>query len=113
MNVPGDEPHDYDNLVEALAGARGEGYTHDFNVDGDQVSCSELDRCFRAPDLTVDRIIHLEGMDSSPDSRSTVYWITAEGGTRGTLVEPDGTYVEGPEAELLKQLRIARPTPQA
>lgn len=98
-------PLGFNNLVDALAAARKEGYTLDFNIKGDQLTCDSIDKCFIPAEIKVDQKAHIEGMDSSADSRSTLYFISSSDGEKGVLIEPDPAYVEEAELKIIEMLR--------
>lgn len=103
MDTP--QPLSFDNLVEALAAARKDGYTFDFSLKGEQLNCEGSDKCYIPQDLVVDYRAQIEGMDSSAESRSTVYFISSSDGDKGVLIEPDPAYVEAAQLKILEVLR--------
>jgi hypothetical protein len=96
----------YDKLVIALQELKKEGYTYDFNLHTNCLHCPELKKDFSPADFEVEEIIHFEGDDSSPDSRSILYLIATGSGEKGVLLQAGGIYNEGPTRELLAKLQV-------
>ncbi len=93
----------YDTLVEAMQSLRKQGYTSDFNLEPDCLTCgSELS--LYPQDFEVDKFFRFEG-DSNPDDESILYAVSSkDGSVKGILVSSYGVYTEEYEAELIKKL---------
>ncbi len=99
----------YDNLVEALEALKKEGYTYDFNLLGDCIHCEELNMDYRPDTFNVEEVLHFEGDDSSPDTRSILYVIETNRGDKGVLLEAGSIYDSDLSDELIEKLKIKRP----
>lgn len=97
----------YDTLVEALNSLKAEGYTYDFNLLGDCLSCKDLDQNFGPEEFHVEEVYRFEGA-SNPDDNSVLYVIRTDSGVKGTLVDAYGAYSEEITPELLAKLKMDR-----
>ena len=97
---PTDAPED---MQEAVALLQAEGYTEDFNVVGNRVSCGKCGTDHAPSQLLVDKFFRFEG-DSDPADESIVFAVRCPScGAKGVLVSP-----YGPDAdpEVLQQLTL-------
>ncbi|MCB0586297.1 MAG: phosphoribosylpyrophosphate synthetase [Phaeodactylibacter sp.] len=99
----------FENLVEAINALKKEGYTYDFNLLNDCIHCQELDKGFRPETFEVEEVLHFEGADSSPETRSILYVISTSAGEKGMLLEADSIYNSDLSEELIQKLKIQRP----
>lgn len=96
----------FDNLVEATQALNKAGYTHEFTLKRDRIHCEDLDKGFAPRDFEVEQVLHFEGADSSPDTRSTLFLIKTKSGAKGTLIEEDGMYgTDNVSSELLEKFK--------
>lgn len=95
----------YDNLVEAINGLRAEGYTYDFNIKSNSVYCKELDKDYDPNAFEVEEVLHFEGADSSPNTRSILYVIKTKSGEKGVLLEAGSIYNSDRSPELTAKLQ--------
>ncbi len=82
----------FDNLVEATQTLKKEGYPHEFTLKRDRIYCEDLNKGFAPDDFEVEQVLHFEGADSSPNTRSTLFLIKTDSNANGTLIEEDGMY---------------------
>jgi len=82
----------FDNLVEATQTLKKEGYVHEFTLKYNRIYCEGLKKEFIPSDFEVEEVLHFEGADSSPDTRSTLFLIKTDSNDNGTLIEEDGMY---------------------
>ena len=97
--------HHYDNLVEALAGLKEEGYTLDFNIVADQVYCHTLKKGYTPSQFQIEEVLVFEGEDSSADTRSYLYLIQTEAGEKGTMIAEAGIYIDLEDEVLIRKLK--------
>lgn len=95
----------FDNLVEAINTLRSEGYTYDFNIKFNSVYCKELDKEFNLNTFEVEEVLHFEGADSSPNTRSILYVISTSSGEKGILLEANSIYNSNRSPELTAKLQ--------
>lgn len=97
----------FDNLVEATQTLKKKGYAHEFSLRRDQIYCEDLNKGFAPDEFEVEQVLHFEGADSSPNTRSTLFLITTNSNDNGTLIEADGMYGSDNIApELLKKFNL-------
>ena len=100
----------FDTMVEAINVLRKKGYTEDFNLKANCLSCGSDNLEILAADFEVDEYFRFEG-DSNPDDSSILYAISsAKHQRKGVLVDAYGAYAESRTAEILEKLRL-RPKP--
>lgn len=97
--------HSYTTLSEAIRDLKKRGYTEDFNLQPDCVSCAPLNLQWHPEDFTVDEFHRFEGM-SNPDDNSIVYAISSNDGTKGTLVDAYGMYADSLTEPMIQKLNI-------
>jgi hypothetical protein len=97
---------DFDNLVDALNGIKKEGYAYDFSLDTNCLACKDINGKYKAEEFNVDEVIHFEGDDSSPDSRSTLYLISTNTNVKGSLIVSGSIYVDSVKKEILNKLTV-------
>lgn len=96
----------FDNLVEAIQALKEKGYTHNFTLKSDHIHAENTEKNFGPEEFEVEQVLHFEGADSSPNTRSTLFLIKGKGNNNGTLIEEDGMY--GPDrltSELLEKFK--------
>lgn len=98
----------FNNLVEAIEGLKKEGYTYDFNLLNDRIQCKDLSKDYPPNQFFVEEVLHFEGGDSSPETRSILYVIKTDTGKKGVLVEAGSMYDSDLSKELLEKLRFVR-----
>jgi hypothetical protein len=96
----------FDNLVEATQTLKKEGYAHEFTLKRDRIYCEDLNKAFAPGNFEVEEVLHFEGADSSPNTRSTLFLIKTDSDDNGTLIEEDGMYgTDNVSAELLEKFK--------
>lgn len=96
----------FDNLVEATQTLKKEGYAHEFTLKRDHIYCEDLNKGFAPANFEVEEVLHFEGADSSPNTRSTLLLIKTDSNDNGTLIEEDGMYgTDNVSAELLEKFK--------
>jgi len=73
----------YATVTEALDKLRAKGFTVDFNLEENCISCH--DGKFEADDFEIVEVYRYEG-DSDPGDESTVYGVESKSGVKGVLV---------------------------
>jgi len=85
----------------AMAELRKQGFTADFNIEGDHILCS--DRKFNADNFEVVDVYRYEG-DSDPGDEAAVYAIESSTGLKGILVTGYGASADVASADILEKL---------
>lgn len=94
------------NLVDALKAVKKEGYSYDFSLKEDCLACSDLKSTYSASEFQVDELIHFEGDDSSPESRSILYLISTNADIKGTLIVAQSIYTDQVKKDILDKLHF-------
>ena len=91
----------YDTVSKAIEELRKQGYTTDFNIDENSISCS--DGNFSADNFEVVDVYRYEG-DSDPGDEAAVYAIRSSTGLKGILVTGYGASADTASDDLLEKL---------
>lgn len=91
----------YATVTEALEQLRRQGFTTDFNLKENVISCSHGD--FKAADFEIMDVYRYEG-NTDPADEATVYAIRSNTGVKGVLVTGYSAAADQVSTELLKKL---------
>lgn len=92
-------------LSEIINKLKNEGYTEDFNLNGDCIACAGDEVRLHPEHFVVDRHFRFEG-ESNPDDEAVVYAISSiDGKTKGTLVNSYGMYSDQLSDDMVKALK--------
>lgn len=92
----------YDTVSEAIEALRRQGYTFDFNIEGNHVVCSHGK--FDTNNFEITDIYRYEGI-SDPGDEAAVYAIQSSNGLKGILVTGYGPSTDAVSTEMLEKLR--------
>jgi hypothetical protein len=95
----------YDTVTEAVNGLKQRGYTIDFNLEADQISCKETPLALRAAEFEITEVYRFEG-DSDPGDEAIVYAIESKNGQKGVLVNGFGISADEVGEEMIEKLKI-------
>lgn len=96
----------YDSVKEALADLQARGFTIDFNIAFDQLTCKLTGICLKPEDFEIVEHHRFEA-DTNPDESSVVYAIASIDGTqKGILVDAYGIYGEPRSDEMIRKLKV-------
>jgi len=97
-----------DTLSQVMQVLRERGYTEDFNVERNCLSCREGQFKVFHDEFVIDKFYRFEG-DSNPEDEATLYAISStKHDIKGVLVNGAGIYTDDITDELLQSLRINR-----
>ena len=91
----------YDTVSKAIEELRKQGYTTDFNIEENSITCS--DGKFSADDFEVVDVYRYEG-DTDPADEAAVYAIRSSTGLKGILVTGYGASADAASEEILEKL---------
>src|SRR5579859_468578 len=97
----------YDTVVEAVNGLKQRGYTIDFNLEADRISCPKTPLSLGPDEFEISEVYRFEG-DSDPADEAVVYAIESRKGEKGLLVTGFGISAEGVGEEMIEKLRMKR-----
>jgi hypothetical protein len=93
----------YDTVSNAINALRKQGFTIDFNLEGDYLLCDEGK--IHAADFNIVDVYRYEG-NSDPSDEAAVYAIESTSGLKGILVTSYGAYAESYTAAMLEKLKM-------
>ena len=94
----------YDTVVAALAGLKAKGYTLDFNIVFDKVTCEEMGVCLNPHEFEITETHRFEG-DTNPDDEDIVYAIESKDGKiKGSMTSAYGLYADPISNEMIQKL---------
>ena len=94
----------YETVVAALAGLKARGYTLDFNIAFDKITCNEKGFCLNPHEFEITEVYRFEG-DTNPDDEDIVYAIESKDGSiKGSMSSAYGLYADGISAEMIQKL---------
>jgi len=93
----------YDTVVEAIKGLKERGYSIDFNLEADCISCSSSK--LRPSEFTITEVYRFEG-NSDPADEAVVYAIESRDGRKGVLVNGFGVSSDEIGEEMVEKLSV-------
>ncbi len=94
----------YGTLSETINGLKNEGYTLDFNLKGNCVTCQSPNTILSPDDFEIDKVYRFEGA-SNPDDESVLYAISStKFGVKGVLVNGYGISADEISDAMIKKL---------
>jgi len=95
----------YDTVAEAVNGLKQRGYTIDFNLEADRITCDEPSLSLRPEEFGITEVYRFEG-DSDPADEAVVYAIESRNGQKGVLVNGYGVSADAVGEEMVEKLKI-------
>jgi hypothetical protein len=93
-------------VVAALAGLKARGYTLDFNIVFDKITCDEKGICMNLHEFEITELHRFEG-DTNPDDEDIVYAIQSKDGSiKGSMTSAYGLYADSISTEMIQKLSI-------
>lgn len=93
----------YDTVSNAIEALRKEGFTIDFNLEGDYLLC-DSDK-IHVDNFNIVDVYRYEG-NSDPSDEAAVYAIESTSGLKGVLVTSYGAYSDSFSAAMLEKLKM-------
>jgi len=95
----------YGTLSETINGLKKEGYTLDFNICEESVTCHQTNLILSPEDFEIDKVYRFEG-ESNPDDQSILYAISSpKFEVKGVLVNGYGISSDDVTNALIKKLK--------
>lgn len=95
----------YETLSEAVTDLQKDGYTHDFQMNFDCLTCEGVDQSYHPDTFDVDQVHRFEGMTNPGDS-SVIYAIQAKDGRKGLLIDAYGAYSDPISIEMIEKFQM-------
>lgn len=101
---------DFGTVSQTIEGLKKEGYTMDFNVNQECVTCHKTNTVLSPDEFEIDAVYRFEG-ESNPDDEAVVYAISSpKFGVKGILVNAYGPYAEEASTALVQKLHEKQKT---
>lgn len=98
--------HSYETVVAALDDLKVRGYTLNFNIVFDKISCTENDIFLDPDEFEIVEVYRFEG-DSNPDDEDVLYAVQSrDGSNKGVISSAYGHYADSVSDEIIKKLSI-------
>ncbi len=94
----------YDTLSEAVNGLKARGYSIDFNIDAELLTCAQASVSLGVDEFEITEVYRFEG-DTDPADEAVVYAIAGRHGQKGVLVNAYGPDADTNSSELVKKLK--------
>src|SRR3984893_1135168 len=95
----------YDTVTEAIKGLRQRGYSIDFNLEFDKISCPDLPVSLAPSEFEITEVYRFEG-NSDPADEAVVYAIESKHGQKGVLVNGFGISADDASDEMVQKLKV-------
>jgi hypothetical protein len=97
----------YETVTDALRGLKQRGYSIDFNLEVDQISCKEPAVILRPTEFEITEVYRFEG-NSDPADEAIVYAIESRHGQKGVLVNGFGPSADEIGDDMIEKLKMRR-----
>ena len=98
--------HSYDTVTEAINGLRERGYSLDFNIAFDKITCTTDGRCLNPNEFEITEVHRFEG-DTNPADEDVVYAVESKDGKiKGVITSAFGTYADTISTEMIRKLAM-------
>ncbi|MBK6635025.1 MAG: phosphoribosylpyrophosphate synthetase [Chitinophagaceae bacterium] len=98
----------YDTVVAALNGLKARGYTVDFNIAFDKLTCSDDNICLNPDEFEIVEMHRFEG-NSNPADEDVVYAVESKSGDiKGVISSAFGVYADAASTAMLQKLTIQK-----
>ena len=93
----------YDTVAEAVNGLKQRGYTIDFNLEAESISCTSSK--LKPSEFEITEVYRFEG-NSDPADEAVVYAIESRDGRKGVLVNGFGISADEMGEEMVEKLTV-------
>jgi len=96
----------YDTVTDALKDLKLRGYTVDFNIAFDKITCFKNETTLNPHEFEIVEVYRFEG-DTNPDDEDVVYAVESKDGKiKGTITSAFGMYAETVSSEMIQKLSM-------
>jgi len=95
----------YDTVAEALKGLKQRGYSIDFNLEPDRITCPKTPLALGPTEFEITEVYRFEG-NSDPADEAIVYAIESRQGAKGVLVNGFGPSSDEVGEEMVEKLKL-------
>lgn len=96
----------YDTVAEAVQGLKQRGYTIDFNLEPDRITCPKTPLSLKPSEFRITEVYRFEG-NSDPADEAVVYAIESADGQKGVLVNGFGISSDEIGEEMVEKLTVS------
>ena len=98
--------YSYDTVVEAINGLKERGYTLDFNIAANMITCRDNDICLHPDQFEITEVHRFEG-DTNPSDEDVVYAVqSTDGKLKGVMTSAYGSYADNVSTEIISKLAM-------
>src|SRR5882757_5233598 len=97
--------YSYDTMTEAVEGLKKRGFSIDFNLEPDCISCPATPLSLRPSEFEITEVYRFEGA-SDPADEAIVYAIESSDGRKGVLVNGFGISADEIGEEMVQKLAV-------
>lgn len=98
----------YDTVVAALNGLKARGYTVNFNIAFDKLTCSDNNICLNPDEFEIVEMHRFEG-NSNPADEDVVYAVESKSrDIKGVISSAFGVYADAASTAMLQKLTIQK-----
>ena len=98
----------YHTVVAALNGLKARGYTVNFNIAFDKLTCSDNNICLNPDKFEIVEMHRFEG-NSNPADEDVVYAVESKSGDiKGVISSAFGVYADAASTSMLQKLTIQK-----
>jgi len=95
----------YDTVSEAVNGLKKRGYTIDYNLNFDCITCNDIPAPLKPSEFEIAEVYRFEG-ESDPADEAVVYAIESRHGQKGVLVNGFGISSDDASDEMIEKLKV-------
>jgi hypothetical protein len=100
--------HSYDTVVAAINGLKQRGYSLDFNLAFDKLTCNENEICLNPGDFEITEVYRFEG-ETNPSDEDVVYAVESKDQKiKGVVTSAFGIYADTLSSEMIRKLSMHR-----
>ncbi len=98
--------YQYDTVVAAINGLKERGYSLDFNIAFDKITCVQNDHCLNPSEFEITEVHRFEG-DTNPSDEDVVYAVASkDGNLKGVITSAFGLYADNISTDMIKKLTM-------
>ncbi len=98
--------HSYDTVVAAINGLKQRGYSLDFNLAFDKLTCRDNDICLKPEDFEITEVYRFEG-ETNPSDEDVVYAVESKDQKiKGVVTSAFGIYADTISTDMIKKLSM-------
>ncbi|MEO6404640.1 MAG: phosphoribosylpyrophosphate synthetase [Ferruginibacter sp.] len=98
--------YNYDTVVAAINDLKKRGYTLDFNLAFDKLTCNDNDICLNPNDFEITEMYRFEG-ETNPSDEDVVYAVESKDhNIKGVVTSAFGLYADNISTDMIRKLSM-------